>query len=77
MAVVGGVRFYRSKNGNLYRHGILKAQRYVPRDTPLPQLTPESVRQSGTVKKVNVPCKAFSMTGNSILQKTRPETMSP
>lgn len=29
LAIVGGVRFYRSKNGNLYRHGILKAQRYV------------------------------------------------
>ncbi|KAL1852733.1 hypothetical protein VTK73DRAFT_9172 [Phialemonium thermophilum] len=26
-AVVGGVKFYRSKNGNLYRHGIVKAQR--------------------------------------------------
>lgn len=29
MAVVGGVKFYRSKNGNLYRHGVVKAQRYV------------------------------------------------
>ncbi|KAK0613037.1 zinc finger domain-containing protein [Bombardia bombarda] len=47
MAMVGGVKFYRSKNGNLYRHGIVKAQ-----------------RQSGTVKKVNVPCKMFSMTGS-------------
>ncbi|SPQ19288.1 e368e1f3-e6bd-4d5f-864a-6c1405a9d708 [Thermothielavioides terrestris] len=47
IAVVGGVRFYRSKNGNLYRHGIVKAQ-----------------RQSGVVKKVNVPCKQFSMTGS-------------
>jgi hypothetical protein len=32
MAVIGGVKFYRSKNGNLYRHGIVKAQRYVSRD---------------------------------------------
>ncbi|KAL2257862.1 hypothetical protein VTK26DRAFT_9071 [Humicola hyalothermophila] len=47
MAVIGGVKFYRSKNGNLYRHGIVKAQ-----------------RQSGTVKKVNVPCKQFSLTGS-------------
>ncbi|KAK0723980.1 hypothetical protein B0T21DRAFT_372935 [Apiosordaria backusii] len=45
MAVVGGVKFYRSKNGNLYRHGIVKAQ-----------------QQSGAVKKLNVPCKQFSMT---------------
>ncbi|KAK3952075.1 hypothetical protein QBC32DRAFT_342469 [Pseudoneurospora amorphoporcata] len=47
MAIVGGVKFYRSKNGNLYRHGIVKAQ-----------------RQSGAVKKVNVPCRNFSMTGS-------------
>lgn len=40
MAVVGGVRFYRSKNGNLYRHGIVKAQRYVSRDCVMGQLTP-------------------------------------
>ncbi|CAK7214488.1 hypothetical protein SCUCBS95973_002163 [Sporothrix curviconia] len=31
-AIVGGVKFYRSKNGNLYRHGVVRAQqRYVPR----------------------------------------------
>ncbi|KAK4117181.1 hypothetical protein N656DRAFT_840892 [Canariomyces notabilis] len=47
VAVIGGVKFYRSKNGNLYRHGIVKAQ-----------------RQSGAVKKVDVPCKQFSMTGS-------------
>ncbi|KAL1841207.1 hypothetical protein VTJ49DRAFT_7328 [Mycothermus thermophilus] len=47
MAIVGGVKFYRSKNGNLYRHGIVKAQ-----------------RQSGRVRKINVPCKQFSMTGS-------------
>ncbi|KAL2165939.1 hypothetical protein VTG60DRAFT_3581 [Thermothelomyces hinnuleus] len=50
MAVIGGVKFYRSKNGNLYRHGVVKAQ-----------------RQSGAVKKVNVPCKQFSMTGSCTL----------
>ena len=27
-ATIGGVRFYRSKNGNLYRSGIVQAQRY-------------------------------------------------
>ncbi|EPE07019.1 ccch zinc finger protein [Ophiostoma piceae UAMH 11346] len=26
-AIIGGVKFYRSKNGNLYRHGVVKAQR--------------------------------------------------
>ncbi|KAJ9137885.1 Zinc finger CCCH domain-containing protein 3 [Pleurostoma richardsiae] len=27
VTTIGGVKFYRSKNGNLYRHGIVKAQR--------------------------------------------------
>jgi hypothetical protein len=27
-ATIGGVMFYRSKNGNLYRSGIVKAHRY-------------------------------------------------
>jgi hypothetical protein len=73
IAVVGGVRFYRSKNGNLYRHGIVKAQRYVSWNRGAGQLTPASRgRQSGVVKKVNVPCKQFSMTGNSIFLDRRP-----
>lgn len=63
MAIVGGVKFYRSKNGNLYRHGIVKAQRYVARSPSNHPLTRH--RQSGSVKKVNVPCRNFSMTGNS------------
>lgn len=63
MAIVGGVKFYRSKNGNLYRHGIVKAQRYVARSPLNHSLTCYS--QSGAVKKVNVPCRNFSMTGNS------------
>lgn len=28
-AMVGGVRFYRTKNGNMYRSGIIKAYQYV------------------------------------------------
>ena len=75
MAIIGGVKFYRSKNGNLYRHGIVKAQRYVPRGRQAEQLTPASSgRQSGTVKKVNVPCKQFSMTGNSNSPRPTPRT---
>lgn len=27
-ALIGGVKFYRSKNGNMYREGIIKAARY-------------------------------------------------
>jgi len=47
VAFVGGVKFHRSKTGNLYRAGVLKAQ-----------------RQNG-VKKVDVPCSMFSLTGIS------------
>ncbi|KAH8893784.1 hypothetical protein GQ53DRAFT_644626 [Thozetella sp. PMI_491] len=64
MAIVGGVRFYRSKNGNLYRHGIVKAQRYVERRPCAPPLTHRLCRQSGAIKKVNVACKTFSTTGS-------------
>lgn len=39
MAVVGGVRFYRTKNGNLYRHGVVHAQRYVARHPHVRSLT--------------------------------------
>lgn len=56
MAVVAGVRFCRSKNGNLYRQGIVKAQ-----------------RQMGVVKKVDTPCKIFSLTGNSIFHDRGPK----
>lgn len=31
MALVGGVKFHRSKNGNMYRQAIVKAHRYVAR----------------------------------------------
>jgi hypothetical protein len=73
MALVGGVKFYRSKNGNLYRHGIVKAQRYVSRDLRTGQLTPAFFgRQSGAMRKVDVPCKQFSMTGNSNFLRPMP-----
>ncbi|KAJ4290131.1 hypothetical protein N0V88_006638 [Collariella sp. IMI 366227] len=78
MADIGGVKFYRSKNGNLYRHGIVKAQRYVLQSHATDQLTPAFLgRRSGAVKKVNVPCKQFSMTGNSIFLDRRPTQHLP
>ncbi|CAK7271033.1 hypothetical protein SEPCBS57363_004408 [Sporothrix epigloea] len=47
-AIVGGVKFYRSKNGNMYRHGVVRAQQ----------------RLGGRmIKKTNEPCRAFSTTG--------------
>ncbi|KAH6630704.1 hypothetical protein B0J18DRAFT_443373 [Chaetomium sp. MPI-SDFR-AT-0129] len=73
-ALIGGVKFYRSKNGNLYRHGVVKAQRYVSWDSVAGPLTPGIFgRQSGTVKKLDVPCKQFSMTGNSIFPNRHPK----
>jgi hypothetical protein len=72
-APVGGVMFYRSKNGNLYRAGIVKAQRYGPtasRKRPFRRLAPRNstnvlnARRRGMVKKINEPCRAFSTTGS-------------
>lgn len=66
-AIVGGVKFYRSKNGNLYRHGVVKAQqRYVPRGLGnRVALTGGffSRRRGSTIKKTDEPCRAFSTTG--------------
>lgn len=72
-APVGGVMFYRSKNGNLYRSGIVKAHRYG--STALGQRSIRRfglgnstnflyARRRGTVKKINEPCRAFSTTGS-------------
>lgn len=63
VTTVGGVRFYRTRNGNMYRQAIIKAQRYVARPGGAPELTRRTYRRSGTVTKVNVPCKTFSTTG--------------
>lgn len=74
-ATVGGVRFYRSKNGNLYRSGIVKASRYdSPRTSSsnfqwerictrwhLYSLTPS--RRQGHAKKLDELCKTFTTTG--------------
>lgn len=63
MAIVGGVKFHRTKNGNMYRQAIVKAQRYVAFSGGRHLLTEAHHRRSGTVPKVNVPCKTFSTTG--------------
>jgi hypothetical protein len=79
-ATVGGVKFYRSKNGNLYRSGIVKGQRYgalqgQPKYWHLANWNYTDVvytRRRGVVQKINEPCKAFSTTGSSFLSKTNP-----
>jgi hypothetical protein len=76
-ANVGGVIFYRSKNGNLYRSGVVKAHRYdaeVLRERSDEQLIRPVITNSfhtrgrGVIKKINEPCRAFSTTGSSFLR---------
>jgi hypothetical protein len=69
-ALVGGVRFYRSKNGNMYRSGIIKAYRYEESQFDLSRLSRHhnsanlsTGRRTGVVKKINEPCKIFTTTG--------------
>lgn len=74
MATIGGVRFYRSKNGNLYRSGIVKAQRYAihSRRTKYPLVLEQSNLETSrkhVVKKIDELCKIFSTTGSSFLSR--------
>jgi hypothetical protein len=68
-ATIGGVRFYRSKNGNLYRSGIVQAQRYDFKTQITINLHKNcgtnmcEFRRSGVVKKIDEPCRKFSNTG--------------
>jgi hypothetical protein len=75
-ALVGGVRFYRSKSGNMYRSGIIKAYRYGKSQFHLHRLS--SIRhkanlfhprRTGVVEKINEPCKIFTTTGIPFLFK--------
>jgi len=76
VAMVGGVKFYRSKNGNMFRAGIVKAHRYGRPSNDLGKFTSRyghantyNIRRTGMVKKINEPCKMFSTTGNPFLSK--------
>lgn len=71
VTTIGGVKFYRTRNGNMYRQAIIKAQRYVARPGDAPELTRGNHRRSGAVTKVNVPCKTFSTTGILLQQLPR------
>lgn len=80
-AHVGGVKFYRSKNGNLFRSGIIKAQRYGwPTNclgkgaVTLGSANISNIRRAGVIKKIDEPCRAFSTTGNPFLSKFQQET---
>jgi hypothetical protein len=77
-ALVGGVKFYRSKNGNLFRSGIIKAHRYGRPPTEIDMSVMHgrysadffNTRRTGVVKKINEPCKAFTTTGIFFLSRT-------
>lgn len=80
VAMVGGVKFHRTKNGNMYRQAIVKAQRYVVPPSDAQLLTRETYRRSGAVPKVNVPCTTFSTTGillQSLSNLPLPPPLSP
>ncbi|KAG5960011.1 hypothetical protein E4U58_004795 [Claviceps cyperi] len=60
-SVVAGVRFHRTKTGNLVANRIVQTQRYVDTPVTMAMLTVSS--RSGTHKK-SQPCKTFSTTGS-------------
>jgi len=77
-ALLGGVRFYRSKNGNMYRSGIIKAHRYGRLPSTLAWMPSyllntdlSDTRRNGVVKKINEPCKMFTTTGSSFLSRVQ------
>lgn len=67
-AVIAGVKFYRTKTGNLVANRVVKEQRYVGAFKGSQYLI--ITRRSGVVKKVDELCKIFCTTGNysNILQ---------
>jgi hypothetical protein len=62
-ATVAGVRFYRTKTGNLVASRIVNDHRYVTSLGGAKLLTVS--RRSGVVKKIDQLCKIFSTTGIS------------
>lgn len=75
-ALIGGVRFHRSKSGNMYRAGIIKAHRYGQSHFDMIWLSRSynsanlfHCRRTGVVKKIDEPCKMFTTTGNPFILK--------
>jgi hypothetical protein len=62
-AIIAGVKFYRTKTGNLVANRVVNDQRYVTSLHGAKLLT--VFRRSGAVKKINQLCKIFSTTGIS------------
>ena len=83
---IGGVIFLRSKNGNLYRSGMVKAKKLVyilihvsTRGTYRFGRSPpaDEYRASTKFKRISEPCKRFSLTGTlSFILQSRAEIMA-
>ncbi|KOS16709.1 Zinc finger CCCH domain-containing protein [Escovopsis weberi] len=61
-ALIAGIKFHRTKTGNLVAARVLQDHRYVSAPPWHAMLTATS--HSGTIKKVNEACKIFSTTGS-------------
>ena len=61
-ATVGGVKFFRSKNGNLYRSGIVNAKKWE-NNLGTCRRSANTSRNNATIQKRNEPCKRFTLTG--------------
>lgn len=66
--IVAGVKFHRTKTGNLVAERVVTDQRYVAPLGSTNSLT--MARRSGVVKKTNEPCKIFSTTGTRAARPT-------
>ncbi|KAG8421181.1 hypothetical protein J3458_003079 [Metarhizium acridum] len=73
-AVIAGVRFHRTKTGNLVANRIVQDQRYVASAIMSEVLTLDS--RCGVLKKALQPCKTFSTTGNRYFQMDRTSALS-
>ncbi|CEJ90511.1 hypothetical protein VHEMI06291 [[Torrubiella] hemipterigena] len=68
-AIIAGVRFHRTKTGNLVANRVMRDHRCVCLHFRQTMLTLES--RYGTIKKTDVLCKTFSTTGNLLAICTR------
>ena len=66
--VIAGVKFYRTKTGNLVVNRVVKNQRWVWPTRSSQNLTPRS--RSAATRKVNEPCKIFSTSGIVLAPRT-------
>lgn len=62
-AIIQGVKFYRSRSGNMYRYAFIKAHRYALSTFNGISNAKHKIRKPGPVKKVDELCKIFNTTG--------------